>query len=174
MPLARTRSQLGPCFSVKIQAIEPVERCSKPLRGIIAMAAIKARFGGLGRLTQAGRLRELESLYTALNKSQAVIELDMHGTVLAANDHYLKIFGYTLAEILGQPYAVFVNPVEREVSENKALWDRLRAGEHQQGRFRRMGKNGREVWVRACFNPLIGKDGKPWKVIKLASDITPI
>src|SRR3984893_3474640 len=174
MPLARTRSQLGPCFSVKIQAIEPVERCSKPLRGIIAMAAIKARFGGLGRLTQAGRLRELESLYTALNKSQAVIELDMHGTVLAANDHYLKMFGYTLSEILGQPYAVFVNPAERESSEYKALWDQLRAGEHQQGRFRRIGKNGREVWVRASFNPLIGQDGKPWKVIQLASDITPI
>ena len=138
------------------------------------MAAIKAPFGGASRLTQAGRLRELESLYTALNKSQAVLELDMHGTVLAANDHYLKIFGYALAEILGQPYAVFVNPGEREGSENKELWARLRAGEHQQGRFRRMGKNGREVWVRASFNPLIGKDGNPWKIIKLASDITPI
>jgi len=138
------------------------------------MAAIKARFGGLGRLTQAGRLRELESLYTALNKSQAVIELDMHGTVLAANDHYLKMFGYTLSEILGQPYAVFVNPAEREGSEYKALWEHLRKGEYQQGRFRRMGKNGREVWVRASFNPLIGQDGRPWKVIQLASDITPI
>jgi methyl-accepting chemotaxis protein len=138
------------------------------------MATIKARFGGLSLLTQAGRLRELESLYTALNKSQAVIELDMHGTVLAANDHYLKMFGYTLPEILGQPYAVFVNPAEREGSEYKVLWDRLRAGEHQQGRFRRMGKNGREVWVRASFNPLIGKDGRPWKIIQLASDITPI
>jgi methyl-accepting chemotaxis protein len=138
------------------------------------MATIKAWFGGLSRVTQAGRLRELESLYAALNKSQAVIELDMQGTVLAANDPYLKIFGYTLPEIFGQPYAVFVNPVEREGTEYKALWDHLRAGQHQQGRYRRMGKNGREVWVRASFNPLIGQDGKPWKIIQLASDITPI
>jgi methyl-accepting chemotaxis protein len=138
------------------------------------MAAIKAWFGGLSRVTQAGRLRELESLYAALNKSQAVIELDMHGTVLAANDPYLKMFGYTLPEIFGQPYAVFVNPAEREGTEYKALWDYLRAGQHQQGRYRRMGKNGREVWVRASFNPLIGQDGKPWKIIQLASDITPI
>src|ERR1700730_11013579 len=138
------------------------------------MAAIKTAFGSLPWLRKSARLRELESLYTALNKSQAVIELDMHGTVLAANDHYLKMFGYTLSEILGQPYAVLVDPAEREGSEYKALWDRLRAGEYQQGRFRRMGKNGREVWVRASFNPLIGQDGKPWKVVKFASEITPI
>jgi len=138
------------------------------------MAAIKAAFGRLTRLTDSGRLRELESLYTALNRSQAVIELDMHGTVLAANDNYLKIFGYTLPEILGQPYAIFVKPEDRESPEYKALWANLRAGEHQQGRFRRMGKNSREIWVRASVNPLIGEDGKPWKVIILASEITQI
>jgi len=138
------------------------------------MPAIATGFGGLFRLTRAARLRELESLYTALNKSQAVIELDMHGTVLAANDLYLKLFGYTLPEIVGQPYTVFVNTQDREGSEYKALWEHMRAGRYQQGRFKRMGKNGREVWVRASFNPLIGQDGKPWKVVKLASEITQI
>jgi methyl-accepting chemotaxis protein len=95
------------------------------------MAAIKTALGGLTRLTGGGRLRELESLYAALNKSQAVIELDMHGKVLAANDNYLKMFGYTLSEVLGQPYTVFVNPADREGSEYRALWDHMRAGQHQ-------------------------------------------
>jgi methyl-accepting chemotaxis protein len=138
------------------------------------MAAVKTRFGGLTWLTKSARLRELESLYTAINKSQAVLELDMHGTVLAANESYLKMFGYTLAEVLGQPYTLFVNPADRDGAEYRALWEHMHAGQHEQGRFRRAGKNGREVWVRASFNPLIGQDGIPWKVIKFASEITPI
>jgi methyl-accepting chemotaxis protein len=108
----------------------------------------------------------------ALDKSQGVVELDMHGKVLAANDNYLKIFDYSLPEVLGRPYEIFVNPADREGTEYRVLWDHMRAGQHQQGRFKCMGKNGREVWVRATFCPLIGQDGKPWKVVKLASDIT--
>jgi methyl-accepting chemotaxis protein len=138
------------------------------------MAAIKTVFGGLTWLTNSRRLRELESLYTAINKSQAVLELGMDGTVLAANDSYLKMFGYSLVEIVGQQYTLFVNPEEREGAEYRALWEHMHTGQYEQGRFRRMGKNGREVWVRASFNPLIGQDGKPWKVIKFAAVITPI
>jgi methyl-accepting chemotaxis protein len=138
------------------------------------MAAVKTAFGGLAWLRNSARLRELESLYAAINKSQAVMELDMDGTVLAANDNYLKMFGYTLREILGQPYTLFVNPADREGAEYRALWQHMHAGQHEQGRFRRTGKNGREVWVRASFNPLIGQDGKPWKVVKFASEITTI
>jgi methyl-accepting chemotaxis protein len=138
------------------------------------MAALKTGLGGFARVTKTGRLRELESLYTAINKSQAVIELSMDSMVLAANDNYLKMFGYTLAEILGQPYTLFVNPAERGGTEYRALWEGMHAGRHEQGRFKRMGKNGREVWVRASFNPLLGPDGRPWKVVKFASEITPI
>src|ERR1700722_6499963 len=119
------------------------------------MAAIKAAFGGLTWLTNSARLRELESLYAAINKSQAVIELDMDGTVLTANDNYLKMFGFTLPEILGQPYTLFVAPADRDGPEYRTLWERLNAGQHEQGRFRRVGKNNREVWVRASFNPLL-------------------
>ncbi|HEY6484444.1 MAG TPA: methyl-accepting chemotaxis protein, partial [Steroidobacteraceae bacterium] len=87
---------------------------------------------------------------------------------------YLRIFGYTQPEVLGQPYSLFVNPTDREGPEYRSLWEHMRAGQHEQGRFRRMGKNGREVWVRASFNPLIGQDGRAWKVVKFASEITPI
>src|SRR5579863_7415087 len=119
------------------------------------MAAVKTGFGGLTWLTKSARLRELESLYTAINKSQAVVELAMDGTVLAANDSYLKMFGYTLAEVLGKPYTVFVNPEDREGADYRTLWEHMHAGQYEQGRFRRMNKKGREVWVRASFNPLI-------------------
>jgi methyl-accepting chemotaxis protein len=129
---------------------------------------------GFARLRNGGRLRELESLYSAINKSQAVIELSMDGTVLTANENYLKLFGYSLAEILGKPYTLFVDPADRTGAEYRALWEHMRAGQFDQGRFKRMGKNGREVWVRASFNPLIGQDGRPWKVVKFAAEITPI
>ncbi len=138
------------------------------------MAAIKAAFTGLNWLKPLARLRMLESLYAAINKAQAVIELDMDGTVLDANESYLKMFGYSLEEIRGQQYTLFVDSGDRGGAEYKALWERLRAGQFEQGRFRRMGKHGREVWVRASFNPLIGQDGKAWRVVKFASEITPI
>jgi len=138
------------------------------------MAALKRGFGGFGWLAQARRLRELESLHSAIDKSQAVIELGMDGAVLAANENYLKIFGYTLAEVQGKPYSMFVDPAERSGAEYRGLWEHMKTGRHEQGRFKRMGKDGREVWVRASFNPLIDRDGKPWKVVKFASEITPI
>ena len=138
------------------------------------MAAIRAAFTGLNWLANNARLRVLESIYAAINKSQAVIEMDMDGTVLAANDSYLKMFGYSLAEIRGQPYTVFVDPADRGGAEYRSLWEHMHAGQFEQGRFKRMGKGGREVWVRASFNPLIGEHGKPWRVIKFASEITPI
>jgi methyl-accepting chemotaxis protein len=138
------------------------------------MGAIMRAFGGLTWFTSLARLRELESLYAAINKSQAVIELGMDGTVLTANDSYLKMFGYNLAEILGHPYSLFVDPADRDGAEYRTLWQHMNAGQYEQGRFKRAGKNGREVWVRASFNPLIGRDGRPWKVVKFASEITPI
>ncbi len=84
------------------------------------------------------------------------------------------MFGYTLAEIVGTPYTLFVDPADHEGAEYRTLWKHMHAGQFEQGRFRRKGKNGREVWVRASFNPLIDQNGKPWKVVKFASEITPI
>jgi methyl-accepting chemotaxis protein len=84
------------------------------------------------------------------------------------------LFGYTLAEIVGTPYTLFVDPADHEGAEYRTLWKHMHAGQFEQGRFRRKGKNGREVWVRASFNPLIDQNGKPWKVVKFASEITPI
>ena len=124
--------------------------------------------------SDVARLRELESLRAAIDKSQAVIEMDMDGTILSANASYLKMFGYTLGEITGKLYTLFVDPVERNEEQYRSLWEHMRAGQCEQGRFKRVGKNAREIWVRASFNPLLDQDGKAWKVVKFASEITPI
>jgi methyl-accepting chemotaxis protein len=124
--------------------------------------------------TDVGRLRELESLRAAIDKSQAVIEMAMDGTVLAANESYLKMFGYSLAEIVGKPYTLFVDPADRSAEPYRSLWQHMQAGQFEQGRFRRVGNGAREIWVRASFNPLLDQDGRAWKVVKFASEITPI
>ena len=126
------------------------------------------------KVSNAERLRELESLRAALDKSQAVIEMAMDGTILSANEGYLTMFGYTLAEIVGKPYTLFVDPAERQAEKYQSLWTHMRAGQYEQGRYKRVGKNAREIWVRASFNPLIDQHGNAWKVVKLASEITPI
>jgi len=163
------------------------------------MATLTAQFSGFGKLARFGlfrprpspatsidqsptvihardaeRLRELESLRAALDKSQAVLEMDMDGAILSANEGYLKIFGYTLNEIVGKPYTLFVDPAERQGEKYLSLWSHLRAGQCEQGRYKRNGKSGQEIWVRASFNPLLDKNGQAWKVVKLASEITPI
>jgi methyl-accepting chemotaxis protein len=141
---------------------------------IFSMASIISRFGGFAGPATVLRLRELESLRAAIDKSQAVIEMSMDSTILTANEGYLKLFGYTLAEIVGKPYSLFVDPAERTGTQYLSLWEHMLAGQHDQGRYKRFGNGGREVWVRASFNPLLDQDGKPWKVVKFASEITSI
>ena len=109
----------------------------------------------------------------ALDKSQAMIEFDMVGTILAANDNFLHCMGYTLPEILGKHHSLFVDEGMRASAEYKEFWSKLKRGEFHAGQFKRLGKGGREVWLQATYNPIL-HDGKPVKVIKLAADVTTI
>jgi methyl-accepting chemotaxis protein len=142
--------------------------------GILKFPFFNAPLAALVTAQDNARLQELEALYSAINKSQAVLEMDIDGTVLMANTSYLEMFGYTLPEIQGKSYSLFVEPAARESAEYRDLWEHLRRGQHEQGRFARIGKNAREIWVRASFNPLLGRDRKVFKVVKFASEITPI
>src|SRR5690606_2224726 len=108
----------------------------------------------------------------AISKAQAVIEFDLDGTILTANRNFLEAMGYGLAEIQGQHHSLFVAPDEREGAEYRACWPRLRRGEHQAAEYRRLGKGGREVWIQASYNPILGLDGKPFKVVEFAIDVT--
>ena len=109
---------------------------------------------------------------SAISKSQAVIEFDMDGKVITANQNFLDALGYRLEEIQGKHHAMFVTPAMRESAEYRAFWASLNRGEHQAAEYKRIGKGGREVWIQASYNPILDPNGKPCKVIKFATDIT--
>jgi methyl-accepting chemotaxis protein len=108
----------------------------------------------------------------ALNKSLAVIEFKMDGTIITANANFLKAVGYQLAEIQGQHHSMFVPAAERDSQDYASFWQRLRAGEFQSAAFKRIAKGGREIWIEASYNPVLGRNGKPYKVVKFATDVT--
>lgn len=108
----------------------------------------------------------------AIGKSQAVIEFDMDGKVLTANENFLGALGYTLSEIVGKHHSVFVPHEECGSEAYRAFWARLNAGEFQSGEYLRVGKGGRQVFIQASYNPIRDLNGKPFKVVKYASDTT--
>ncbi len=108
----------------------------------------------------------------AIGKSQAVISFDLSGRVLEANANFLGTLGYTLDEIRGQHHSMFVTEEERNSPAYRAFWERLGRGEYDAGQYKRLGKAGREVWIQASYNPILDADGRPFKVVKYATDIT--
>ncbi|GJE04211.1 methyl-accepting chemotaxis protein [Methylobacterium isbiliense] len=116
--------------------------------------------------------KELKAKLHALDCSQALIEFDIYGKVVTANANFLAAVGYRLEEIQGQHHSMFVDPAERESVAYREFWTALRRGEPQVAEYRRIGKGGREVWIQASYNPLVGRNGKPYGVFKCATDIT--
>ena len=108
----------------------------------------------------------------AIQKSQAVIEFNMDGTIRTANPNFLNAMGYTLAEIKGQHHSMFVEPSEKNSPAYRQFWDTLNRGEYQAAEYRRIAKGGREIWIQASYNPILDLNGKPYKVVKYATDIT--
>ncbi|WP_375456559.1 PAS domain S-box protein [uncultured Methylobacterium sp.] len=108
----------------------------------------------------------------ALDRSQAVIEFATDGTILTANANFLKAVGYSLAEVRGRHHGLFVAPEERDGAPYRAFWASLARGEFQAGEFKRITKEGREIWLQATYNPVLGRGGRVAKVVKFASDIT--
>jgi methyl-accepting chemotaxis protein len=108
----------------------------------------------------------------ALERSQGVIEFELDGTIIRANENFLGVVGYNLDEIVGKPHSLFVEPAMREGRAYAEFWQALRRGEFQAGQFKRIGKGGREVWIEASYNPLLDRKGKPYRIIKFATDIT--
>src|SRR5262249_18228264 len=108
----------------------------------------------------------------AISRSQAVIEFNMDGTIVTANENFLKAMGYTLEEIKGKHHSMFVAPGQRDSAAYREFWARLNRGEFQVAEDKRVAKGGREVWIQASYNPILGKNGKPVGVVKFATDIT--
>lgn len=108
----------------------------------------------------------------AIGKSQAVIEFALDGTILNANENFLKTTGYSLSEIEGQHHSMFMDPVEKNSPAYRALWQKLGQGEFDSGVYKRIGRSGKEIWIQASYNPIMDTTGKPCKVVKYASDVT--
>ncbi len=113
-----------------------------------------------------------QRLIQAINRSQAVIEFSLDGTVLAANENFLRTMGYTLAEIVGRKHAMFVNFEERDSATYRGFWQDLASGQFRTGEFRRIRKDGSDVWLRATYNAILDLNGRPTKVVKFALDVT--
>lgn len=114
----------------------------------------------------------LEGQMAAILKSQAVIEFDLTGMILDANDNFLGAVGYALADIKGKHHRLFVDPAEHSGEAYRRFWEKLGRGEYDEGQYRRLGKGGREIWLQASYNPIFDALGKPFKVVKYATDIT--
>lgn len=117
---------------------------------------------------------ELESLYMALDKVQAIIEFNLDGTIITANENFLKTLGYDLGEIQGKHHRMFCDPEFVNTLPYRLFWEKLARGEFEQSEYKRFGKNGKEIWINASYNPVVDETGKIVKVIKFATDITAV
>ncbi|VVE73386.1 chemotaxis protein [Pandoraea captiosa] len=116
--------------------------------------------------------QELQAVTAAFNRVQAVIEFDLQGRVLHANENFLQTLGYRLDEIQGQHHRMFCEPEYTASAAYRDFWAKLGRGDFDTGEYKRIGKGGREVWIRASYNPVFDPNGVPYKVIKFATDVT--
>ncbi|MGC2778259.1 MAG: PAS domain-containing methyl-accepting chemotaxis protein [Bradyrhizobium sp.] len=115
---------------------------------------------------------DLAGQIDAISKSQAVIEFNMDGTIITANDNFLHALGYSLAEIKGKHHSMLVEPSERNSGDYREFWASLNRGQYQAAEYKRIGKGGKEVYIQASYNPILDLNGKPFKVVKYATDVT--
>lgn len=115
---------------------------------------------------------EYEGKVNAISRAQAVIEFNLDGTIIHANENFLKGLGYSLNEIQTRHHSIFCDPTYAQSAEYKQFWQKLAAGEFVAGEFKRFGKAGNEIWINASYNPIFNAEGKPFKVVKFATDVT--
>jgi len=115
---------------------------------------------------------DFEGQIAAISKAQAVIEFSLDGRILSANENFCQTLGYQLGEIKGQHHSLFVEPAYRSSTDYRMFWEKLGRGEYDSGQYKRIGKGGTEVWIQASYNPIMDLNGKPFKVVKYATDIT--
>lgn len=113
-----------------------------------------------------------EQQLKAINKSQAVIEFDMQGYILSANEIFLNSMGYELEEIVGKHHSIFCDEIYSNSDEYKVFWEKLKEGNFDTGKYLRLGKNGKRVWIQATYTPILDIEKKPIKIVKFAQDIT--
>jgi methyl-accepting chemotaxis protein len=118
------------------------------------------------------RNADFEGQLAAIGKAQAVIEFDLDGTVRTANENFLRTLGYSLAEVQGRHHSMFLDAGALASDDYRAFWQKLGRGEFDSGQYKRIAKDGRAVWIQASYNPIFDASGRPYKVVKYASDVT--
>jgi methyl-accepting chemotaxis protein len=118
-----------------------------------------ARAGGAGQIA-------------AISKAQCLAEYDLDGTLRTANDNFVRAFGYSLDELKGKHHSLFVDPSERDTAEYRGFWAKLARGEYDSAQYKRYGRGGRLIWIQGSYNPILDADGKPFKVVQYATDVT--
>jgi methyl-accepting chemotaxis protein len=134
--------------------------------------AMKSKSPRSGGKSGAALLTDLKGQIAAIGKAQAVIEFTLDGRIITANDNFLAAMGYRLEEVKGQHHSMFVDAAYRAGAEYRLFWEKLGRGEYDAGQYKRLGKDGKEVWIQASYNPIMDMNGKPFKVVKYATDIT--
>jgi PAS domain S-box-containing protein len=136
----------------------------------VALQVEKVDWTDLGK--QRERNADFQGQIAAIGRVQAVIEFKLDGTVVGANDNFLATLGYTLPEIQGRHHSMFVEPAFAATHEYKDFWAKLNRGEYQAAEYKRIGKGGKVVWIQASYNPIFDVNGKLYKVVKYATDVT--
>ena len=124
------------------------------------------------RVKSTEKTADLESQIEAIGRTQAVIQFELSGKIVTANDNFLNALGYQLSEIQGQHHQIFVDEAYRTSTEYRQFWERLRNGEAFVGEFKRITKTGKEIWISASYNPIVDASGNIIKVVKFATDVT--
>ncbi|MCC5979557.1 MAG: PAS domain S-box protein [Salinarimonas sp.] len=140
-----------------------LDASGKPLKIVKFAGDITAR-----KHAEADRAGQI----AAIRKAQAVISFDLDGTILEANENFCRTVGYREDEIKGRHHRIFVDRIQAASEEYAAFWRNLANGRFQAGQFRRLAKDGSEIWIEATYNPILDPSGRPYKIVKFASDIT--
>lgn len=162
---------------------EEFQRFAKGGREIWIQASYNPIVNAAGKVTKIVKIAaditarkmeaaDLRGQVNAIDRAQAVIHFDLDGTILDANENFLSVLGYSLEEIRGKHHRLFVESAYAGTAEYADFWKDLAAGNFKSDEFKRIGKGGREVWIQATYNPVFDAAGRPFKVVKFATDIT--
>jgi methyl-accepting chemotaxis protein len=121
---------------------------------------------------EKSELMDLRGQLAAIHRAQAVIEFGLDGVVITANENFLSLLGYRLEEIKGQHHSMFVDAAARSTLEYRQFWADLGRGNYRSAEYKRITKSGKPVWIQASYNPVFDDNGKPYKVVKFATDVS--
>ncbi|MDG4717744.1 MULTISPECIES: PAS domain-containing protein [Thalassospira] len=146
------------------ETYSPIRDCRGDVTGIVRL--------GVDVTERHDKLSDLQGKVDAIEHSHAVVEFDVKGNILTANHHFLSVMGYDLSEIAGQHHSMLVDPDYAQSADYRAFWRSLAKGKYSARQFKRIGKDGEEVWFEATYNPVFNPDGSVKKIVKFAVDIT--